>query len=77
MNQNSHRGRPRKQGSEHVIRRNISLTPEMDRLADLVVRKYLFGGLSDYIHARLRQDAGIELSHDQQQPTERFLGQTH
>lgn len=51
-----------KRASECAVRRNISLPPELDRLAEAVTRKYCFASFSDYIQARLRKDAGIELA---------------
>jgi Arc/MetJ-type ribon-helix-helix transcriptional regulator len=53
--------RPRKRGSQHAVRRNISLPPELDRIAEAVASKYAFGSFSDYIQARMRKDWGIDL----------------
>lgn len=52
----------RKRGSEKAVRRNISLPPELDRMADQIAAKYAYSSFSDYVQARLRKDAGIELA---------------
>jgi len=55
------RARGGKRDSERAVRRNISLPPELDRLADSIASKYAFPSFSDYVQARLRKDAGLEL----------------
>lgn len=50
-----------KRSSQKAVRRNISLPPQLDRLAEAVANKFGFGTFSDYVQARLRKDAGMEL----------------
>lgn len=53
---------PRKKDYERAVRRNISLSPILDRLADDTARKFGFSTFSDYVQGRLRKDAGLELA---------------
>lgn len=50
-----------KRVSERAVRRNISLPPDLDRIAETLARKYCFASFSDYVQGRMRKDAGIEL----------------
>ncbi len=50
-----------KRQSQKAVRRNISLPPQLDAMADSIATKFAFGNFSDYVQARLRKDAGIEL----------------
>lgn len=52
----------RKRESEKVVRRCISLPPDLDRLVGVVLAKMCFGSdFSGYVQAHLRKDAGINL----------------
>jgi hypothetical protein len=54
--------RAKKKEYDCAVRRNISLPPSLDRIADQIAAKYSFSSFSDYVQARLRKDAGIELA---------------
>lgn len=51
-----------KRSSMRAVRRNISLPPQLDQIADQVAARFAFGSFSDYVQARIRKDAGIELA---------------
>lgn len=47
---------------QKVIRTNITLPPRLLEAAHAIVKQRGFVGLSDYIQARIRSDAGLDLS---------------
>jgi hypothetical protein len=50
-----------KRRHEKAVRVNITIQPLLFNASEELVKKYGFNGLSDYIQARIRQDAGLEL----------------
>jgi len=57
------RANPRKRISQKATRRNISLPPALDAVAETVALKYGFATFSDYVQARIRKDhGGFELA---------------
>lgn len=59
---NEPKTRSRKRQSSTAVRRNISLPPQLDLVADSVAQKYAFPSFSDYVQGCLRRDMGIELT---------------
>jgi len=51
-----------KRMSQRAVRRNISLPPQLDMMAETLAQKFAFASFSDYVQARMRKDAGIELA---------------
>lgn len=52
----------KKPDKERAVRRNISLPPELDRIADGVAKKFAYPNFSDYVQAMLRRHGGLEPS---------------
>lgn len=50
----------RKAQQKRVIRANITLPPRLWEAAQSLVSKGGYVGLSDYVQARIRRDAGLE-----------------
>jgi hypothetical protein len=44
---------------ERVVRTTISLAPQIQHAAQVVMIRFGFSGLSEYITMRVRQDAGL------------------
>jgi hypothetical protein len=44
------------------VRVSITLAPALIAAAEAIVRQHQYNGISDYIQARIRHDAGIELA---------------
>lgn len=51
-----------KRASQRAVRRNISMPPQLDQIADAIAAKFAFASFSDYVQARLRKDAGLDLA---------------
>lgn len=51
-----------KNDRQKVVRTNITLPPRLLEAAHAIVRERGFVGLSDYIQARIRADAGLDLA---------------
>lgn len=45
---------------DKVIRVNVSIHPRLIAVVPEILRRGGYSGLSDYIQARIRQDAGLE-----------------
>ena len=65
MNSNS---RIRKRDSEKVVKRNVCLPPDLDRLVGAILAKYGFNAFSEYVQAHVRNDAGLVLPHLPESP---------
>lgn len=51
----------RKRASDRAVRFNVTMPPSLAQEMEKIRRQYGFAGPSDYLQARVRKDAGLEL----------------